>query len=209
MTLFQRVFITGLFIGLFVNVNLQAQYSVKVVHFRPTGEFGAVMKRSIALELSYTDNFDDGHWRTRLGIMYIHNKPRMDTFPVFATVSGGSAGFQVLPGYQVFNRFDMIHITGGVDYRINTIGKLSPYIGTDILIGGTIMNEHTYYETYLDDYVSGSDFIGGFRFRAGAEYFIADRICLFGEVNRGVYLVTDRGFFSHYDLGLGVRYQLK
>ena len=182
-----------------------AQIAVKLLQFRPTGELGAVMKKAFTGEGLYMGDIEEVK-RLRVGFSFVILNPRLDTFPVYAVQSGGSAGTIVLGGYQTFTRYNMALISAGLDFRAFNRDPFFIYPGMDILFGAIDMRYRTNYPLYKDENFSGSEKIGGLKFRAGVEYKLSDKLGFFIEITRSVYLVEETGIFSHNDIGLGSHY---
>lgn len=191
-----------------VAINSFSQIGARFFQFRPTGELGAVMKKTFSGEILLMHEFED-RWRTRFGFSYISLKPRMDTFPVVAIMYSGSTGTSVLPGYQTFHKYNITLISGGVDFAILKKDPLFLYPGIDILAGGVHLEYDEYYETYKEGSFTGGELLAGFRFRAGAEYYVMKNAGIFMEISRNMYLITEQGFLSHTEIGIGFRYSFR
>jgi len=181
-----------------------SQIGVRGYQFRPTGELGFVMNKTFSGEILLLHDFEET-WRGRFGLSFISLKPRLDTFPVIAIMY--SSGTTVLPGYQVFHKYNITLISAGVDYAVLKKESFFLYPGIDLIAGGVSIDYDAYYETYKSESYSGGGLLAGFKFRAGAEYAFHDNAGIFLEANRSMYLVTEQGFLSHNEYGLGFRYK--
>jgi hypothetical protein len=196
-----------LFLFLVTAFNCTAQIAVKVFQFRPTGEQGFAIERKFSAEIMYMNNFgdEDDKWRSRFGISYMALKPRLDTFPVFATMTDGSGSY-VLPGYEVYHKYNMGYIFCGADYKVFETGNFVFYPGLDVIAGAISRNYDSHYETLSDGSDNVGNIFGGLRIRAGVTYNLTDRAGVFLEAERAYYLADEMGGLSHNDIGLGFLY---
>jgi len=185
-------------------LNSSAQVAVEVLQFRPTGQLGAIMKKTISGEVLIVQDFDDD-WRARIGISYASLKPRLDTFPVTSVIISNTT--TVIPGYEVYHKYNMFFISAGMDYDLLKGDHFFLYPGMDILIGG--VNSVYDHVGYTDGSTSGGDMFGGLKFRAGGEYEFKSKIRVFAELTRSIYLVQEQGLLNHNEIGLGIRFNFK
>ena len=196
-----------LFFLFMASFQMKAQIAVKFLHFRPTGDQGVAFDKRFTAEIMYMDEFEklDGNWRLRAGISYVPLKARLDTFPTYAVEHNGS-NVTVLPGYEVYKKYNMGFLFGGVDWAFVNREKFAFFMGVDILMGGVNMEYERHYENYKDESFSGGQFMGGVRLRAGGQYMINEHFTGFTEFSRSYYGMAESGFQSHYDYGVGVIY---
>ncbi len=187
---------------------LSSQVSLRLYHYRPTGrEFGFTFKPTVSGELGFTFPFDEDHWvRFGASVTFLRMKTRMDTFPTYATVSGGS-GPSVLPGAQVFQKYNLLKAFAGLDVAVVNKEKIKVYLGTDIIAGFASV-EYTYtVETLIDEGYTGGGVVIGLRGRLGCDYSLNDDFVLFATVNRSYFLIEEPAAVgSANDYGIGVRW---
>lgn len=188
--------------------DLSAQVSLRLFNYRPTGrEYGFTFKPVYSGELGFTLPLDEDHWvRASASITYLRMRTRMDTFPTYATVSGGS-GPSVLPGEQVFQKYDIVKIFAGIDVAVLNKEKIKFYIGTDVIAGGTSVEYTLTIPTLLEEGYSGGGILMGIRGRLGCDFVINDDLVVFASANRSYFFISEpaaRG--SANDYGIGVRW---
>ena len=187
-------------------IKCSAQIGVRLIQFRPAGQQGFAMNKTLTGEIMYIENFNEANsTRARLGICFAALKARLDTFPLTAVKESGNTT-SILPGYEVFHKYNVYFLFAGVDYPVLKHNSFYLFPGIDFLIGGIDMKYDLYYETFKEESFTGGNILVGFRLRAGAEYEIAEKAGVFLEVTRNMYFVEDQGFLSHNDIGLGFRY---
>lgn len=183
-----------------------AQLSLNVFNYRPTGEFGFVMKPTVSAQLNYIKSFDEDHrFRIRAGATFLVMKPRMDVFPVFALLFDDKQ--YVLPGTQSFQRYDVFLLSGGTDCAIIRKKKLFVYAGLDIVLGLASVSYSDHIERLEDKSYTGGGELGGLRGRIGTEYDLNDHIGLMLEIEREGWLLSDPlsiNWANRY--GLGAKY---
>ncbi len=111
---------------------------------------------------------DDGPWRERAGIFYTKLTSRLDTVPVYAvqsggSLSGGSGGTTVLPGYLVDREFTMGYVYIDIGYRVLRVKKFSLYVGAGIEGGISHVQYDRGYETVLQETADNDLVIAGYR----------------------------------------------
>ena len=181
-----------------------AQYAVKLIQFRPTGDMGMVLKQGFTGEIMYLESLDtDEETRMRYGISYISLKPRMDTFPVYGVLTDGS-GTKVLPGYEVYHQYSLTTIFGGIDYAPIRKENYYVYGGLDIVFGGVDKKYDHHIESFTDEDFSGGVLMGGLRFRIGGEYMFSDNVGALFEVTRAYCYFEGESILSNNNIGIGV-----
>jgi hypothetical protein len=183
----------------------QAQLYIRAFNFRPSGEFGFVMKPTFSLECGYSNAFENDRWRTSMSVSFIKLTPRMDVFPVVATRYDGN-NKTILPGAQTFTKYNIYQFLFGIDYDLLDHEKLHLFPGTDLIMGVAPV-EYTYnVPTYKSENYRGGGVLGAFRFRLGAEYAITDAISVLFAANRQYGLIMEpRTLYAANDYGLGIR----
>lgn len=192
---------------LFFSGKAFAQISAKAYHYRPTGEFGFVFKPTFSAEIGYMGSFeDDKRLRPRASVSFLVMKPRLESFPIYGILSDGT-GDHVLPGSQSFQKYNIAQLFGGFDLAFIKKEPFYFYGGLDITIGAASVEYTEYIETYKEGSYTGGGFLGGFRFRLGAEYNVTENIGIFIEAQRSVWLLTEPAAINWAnDYGLGVKY---
>lgn len=185
------------------------QISLRVFNYRPSGEFGFAMKPLVSAEIGYQPRFSKRptkRMRTGFSILYLNMKPRMEVFPVYATGDDGK-GNSVFPGAQSFQRYMVIQLIGGVDYAFYHKEKINVFGGFDIVAGAASVDYTSIISGWKDESYQGGGYLGGFRFRLGAEYSLSDHFGLVLTANKSVYLISEPASINWAnDFGLGVRY---
>jgi hypothetical protein len=183
------------------------QLSLKLYNYRPTGEFGFVMKPTFSAEVGYMGSFeDDKRLRSHASAAFLVMKPRMESFPIYGVLHE-SSGDRVLQGEQSFQKYNIAQLFVGFDLAFVKKEPFYAYAGLDITIGAASVEYTDYIETLIDESYSGGGFLGGFRFRLGAEYDINDHIGIFINAERSVWLLTDPAAINWANnYGLGIKY---
>lgn len=185
------------------------QISLRVFNYRPTGEFGAVMKPLVSVEIGYQGRFSQRttkRMRTGISLLYLNMKPRLEVFPVYGIREDGS-GTTVLPGYQSFQKYALFQLIGGIDYAFIHKEKLNVYAGVDLVIGTASVEYTNLIIGLIDEGYQGGGILSGFRFRLGVDYEITDDIDVFVNANRQGFLLNEpRALNGANDYGLGMRY---
>ena len=159
------------------------QISLQVFNYRPTGEFGFVMKPTVSVQAGYLQSFDDdSRFRIRAGATFLVMKPRMDVFPVYGLLFDGKQ--YVLPGTQSFNKYNILLLSGGTDFAFIRKEKYFIYAGLDITFGAASVEYVDEIQGLQDESYSGGGYLGGLRGRLGAEYDFNEHIGLFIDAER-------------------------
>jgi hypothetical protein len=190
---------------------LCGQFALSAVHYRPTGEFGFVMKPLTTVELTFMSRFSDEpdeRFRFGMSLMYLRMKPRLNSFPIWAYGSDDRGAF-IYPGEQSFSRYNITFLSGGADFAVIHKERFNWFIGADLMIGGASIDYQSTVVGWKDESYSGGGLLIGFRVRIGVEYQITDHISLFSRVNRHFFLITDPATLGNAnDYGVGIRYAL-
>ena len=102
----------------------------------------------------------------------------------------------------------MFFLNFGTDWGILDNDVWTPYLGFDIMAGGTD-EEYSDKNGIVNTDYSGGEVLVGLRFRAGFEYIIHKRYGVFIELSRGMYILTNKITLAHNDFGFGLRYKIK
>lgn len=203
-TIMRTLLKTGLL--LLISTCSFGQISLKAYHYRPTGEFGFVMKPTFSAEIGYMGSFEDNRIRGNASVSFLVMKPRMESFPIYGVLHDGS-GEHILPGSQSFQKYNIAQLFVGFDLAVIKKEKFFMYGGLDITIGAASVEYTEHIETFLDGGYSGGGVLGGFRFRLGSEYDFNDNIGMFVTAERSVWLLTDPAAINWANnYGLGVKY---
>jgi hypothetical protein len=181
-----------------------SQVGVKITHFRPTGDLGAILKPTIGGEVVWKSFDEEAGFIIRYGLIVSKYQARMDTFPTYAVAHSNST--TVLPGNSVIHKFNMLSFTMGFDYMVSLSEKFSFYPGLDVGLQIVDMEYESIVETYIEEGFTGSSVGIVGRLRAGTEYLILENLGLFAEVQRNLAFTVDNGGFGYNDYGIGVRY---
>lgn len=181
-----------------------AQVSVRVFNYRPTGEFGSVMKPAYSFEVGYMKPFEeDDRIRFNISGTFLIMKPRLAVFPIYAVENGT----KILPGEQSFQKFNLFKGFIGYDYAFLKRKKMIVYGGVDIILGTAQVNYTSKIETLRDEKYVGGGVLFGFRFRLGVEYELTPKMSVFASANRQYFLLfSPPGLYSANDYGLGFHY---
>jgi hypothetical protein len=184
------------------------QLEIRPFHFRPAGEFGFVMKPTSFVEVGWRDRFDnDEYERFRFGISatYFQMKPRLEVFPTVVIRQDGN-GTTVLPGAQVFEKFNLGLLSLGSDFAFIHQEKLHAYLGADLTIGAIAVDYTSNTPGYQDESYSGGGYLGGGRLRLGLEYDLNDLLSVFTNVQKTGFLLSEpAGLYGATDYGIGLR----
>lgn len=182
------------------------QISLQVFNYRPTGEFGFVMKPTFSAAAGYMGSFDEDHrFRPRANATFLVMKPRMATFPVYGLLE--DYGEHLLPGTESFQKYNILLLSGGVDCAIIRKENYFFYAGLDITFGAASVEYTDEIETLENESYSGGGYLGGLRGRIGAEYDFNDNIGLFLDVEREGWLISDPASINWANrYGLGIKY---
>lgn len=178
------------------------QISVRLFNYRPTGEFGFVMKPAFSAEIGLQQPFDRERIRGGFSVTYLQMKPRMNIFPVY-----GIIGPTVFPGEQSFEKYNIGLFFFNIDFAIVHQETFNVFMGLGLILGGANVEYEYNIQTAVYESYSGGGIIGGLRFRLGAEYIINDNIGITLNANRSVFLVTEpRTLGWANDYGIGILY---
>lgn len=186
-----------------------SQVSLRVFNYRPTGDFGYVFKPTYSAELGFALPFSENRRvRFAASVSFLNLKPRLDVFPIYATVSGGGQPDAVLPGTQSFQKYNLFNLCGGIDIAIVNKDKFKFYLGTDINIGGSSVEYTSQIVTLSDEGYSGGGYLLGFRGRLGIDYSLSEKFIIFASAQRSYFLLNEPATLgSANDYGIGIRFQ--
>lgn len=189
-----------------------AQVFVRAFNYRPSGEFGFVMKPLVSAEVGWQNRFSKRstkRWRSGFSAQVLNMQPRMEVFPTVSAISDDS-GFRVLPGGQIFHRYFIGQLNGGLDYAFVHKKDLNIYAGLDVTIGGASVAYTFYVPTIKHEDYDGGGYLGGLRARLGVEYTLSDHFSAFANAHRSFFWLSDPLSFPWaWDFGLGLRYSLE
>jgi hypothetical protein len=177
------------------------QIAAKVIQFRPSGDFGALMKRTFTGEIMYMTQFDP-YLRVRAGLGFVPLQTRVDTLK-YVTVRDGN---YLIPSYITYRKYNMFVGFFGLDVSVLDNEHFNPYLGFDILAGTVVVDYDKRIPTLLEESAAVSYMLVGFRPRIGFEYTFYEHYGIFLEVSRGMYLITEQGLYANNDIGLGFHY---
>lgn len=204
-----------LYIALFLllaHTQTSSQVFVRAFHYRPTGEFGFVMKPLVSAEIGWQNRFSKRstkRWRSGFSVQVLNMQPRMEVFPSVSTISDGN-GFRVLPAEQTFHRYFIGQLNGGLDYAFVHKKDLNIYAGLDVTVGGSSVAYTSYVPTVKYEDYDGGGYLGGLRARLGVEYTLSDHFSAFANAHRSFFLLSDPLSLPWaWDFGLGLRYSLE
>ncbi|HNP49276.1 MAG TPA: hypothetical protein PKL85_10585 [Bacteroidia bacterium] len=162
-----------------------AQISLMLYNFRPTGEFGYVMKPAYSAELGYANGIDEADpIRSSFSITYLSFTPRLDTFPTTGYYYSGSTGSMVVQGYQCYQKYNLLLLYCGMDWPFIKKDPFFVYVGLDITAGFSEIEYTSYMELISDESYSGGSILAGFRGRLGVEYKLSKSLGLFANLER-------------------------
>lgn len=181
-----------------------AQLSLRVFNYRPTGEFGFVMNPTFSVEIGYMKSFEnEGRLRPNFSVTVLNMKPRMKTIPTYGVINGR----QVLPGELSFQKYFIYQLNAGMDIAFIQKKKFVGYAGWQIILGGADVNYTNNVETIIQVTYEGGGILGGLRFNLGAEYDFNEKISVFANANRCVFLVAEpKSLNWANDYGIGMCY---
>ena len=173
--------------------------------YSPTGDLGAIMKKTIGLELGQMGDHLDEEFRWRYGIGCMTMKPRLDTF-YKAAKNSSSTGATFTPGYERYEKFFNVYAFGGYDYIRENDKKYKVYPGFDILGG---VYSYTLQKKFYNsiDNAKNKDIYGGIRLRIGFLYEVTEKLNLHLELGRTYnYLYSPQYFWSGNEIGINIQY---
>ena len=201
-----RTFLKILFFILVACNIASAQIGVRLFNYRPTGDFGFVMKPLFSGEIGFQKPFEKKRFRTGFSLTYLQMKPRMDVFPISGVLIDGN-GTTVLPGEQSFQKYNLGLLFGDMDFAFVNQGKFNVFMGGGVMVGAASVEYKSKVQGVIDETYQGGGILGGLRFRLGAEYVIFNNIGISFTANRSIFLVSDPGAINWAnDYGIGVLY---
>jgi hypothetical protein len=194
-----------LFITLFANVSV-SQICIKAFNYRPTGEYGFLLKPAYSLEIGSISPFTaTDRFRINFSGTFINMKPRMDTIPIYGAIESS-----VYPGIYIVKKWNEVRIYMGVDYAFFNVKQFFLFGGIDVLFGGANTDIEYTIEHIIISSNTGGRGIGGLRLRLGAEYKISNKISVFSLANRQLALLFDpQGIACANDYGIGVCFKFR
>jgi opacity protein-like surface antigen len=183
---------------------------LKLYNYRPTGEFGFVMKPTYSAELGFESSFDKTtRFKYHFSATFLKMKPRLESFPIYGILHDGS-GEHVLPGSQSFQKYNIAQIFGGFDIAFIKKAPFYAYAGLDVTIGAASVEYTDYIETFKDESYSGGGILAGFRVRLGAQYDLSEHWGIMLNAERSVWLLSDPAAINWSNqYGLGVIYKFE
>jgi hypothetical protein len=179
--------------------------AVKITRFSPSGKFGAIMDKTFSAELSYMNSFEN-RIRFRLGASFASLTPRLDTFPICEEYITYGYVDSILSGYQVYNKYDLLMFSFGLDCSVLELEPFYLYSGIDFIIGlADIDSKKVINNSVVDSYLFPY-FLAGTKLRAGAEFIIKERLAIFSEISQSFYFQFPTEFYSFNEVGLGIRF---
>ena len=176
-----------------------------MAYFNPLGEYGFVMKRTAAIELSFMGTYDED-LRMRMSLGFARPRPRLDSFPVTTYFSGGGHEL-LLPGTQVFHSSFTGFMTSGIDWNVINREPVFVYPGLDFIAGLLVENYETNYPTYSVPHEEEfTSVFFGLRARLGIMYVVNQEWAFSLEATRSGYIATELGPLAHWDIGIGISY---
>ena len=191
-------------IGCFCFQAAYSQLGLRIYNYRPTGEFGYVMKPTLSLEVGYMKSFEnEGRIRPNFSITALIMKPRMDVFPVYGVLNETT----VLPCKQSFQKYNIFQLNAGLDFAIIQRSKFDFYGGCQIILGGANVEYTDEIQTIRTMDYEGGGILGGLRLSTGVEYDLNEGISFFVNACRNVFLVTEPTSLNWAnDYGVGICY---
>ena len=183
-----------------------SQYGIKIIHVRPTGRLGNIVKPTITGEFLFK-GFDDEDFIPRFGIGFIKFSTRLDTFPVQGIISSNST--TIVPGTLTYHKFNFVYVYGGLEYKIKLHKKINLNPGLDINVGSKMVSYEAYYPLISSEGYSGGSVYVGIRPRICLDYFINEHAVIFIEAVRNMNLIPQEAFMAYNDYGIGFRYNFK
>ncbi len=183
------------------------QATVRVFNYRPTGEFGFVMKPLTSVEVAWQARFSKRptkRWRSGISLLYLPLQPRLAVFPLYGVLQDGR-GTTIVPTAQAYQQYTMFQLAMGSDYALVHRKKFNFYVGAD-LVAGAAKVDYTY-AGLTDESYQGGSILAGFRARVGAEYAVTSHIGVFVTANREGFLMAEpKAYLAANDYGIGLRY---
>ncbi len=194
------------FTFLFVLTTGFSQYGFRPFVFQPVGELGATMKTTGSVDVTFTEFFEESKVRWLYGFNLLWLRPRLDTFRVYSTVTGGYEGTQVYPGTQVIDDYIILNASAGFDWAPFDSDKYFPYIGFDFVPGFYHYRDQVSIPGVKNMDQSIFGVLLGYRAKLGFEYQYSGDMAFFFQTSRNGWINLDPQFTAGgLEFGLGVR----
>lgn len=199
-------------LGLFqATIVAQSSFGLRLVHNRPVGELGFVMKPLTTAELIYYPSLDeDSRFKAFLTASLLNYKPRLAEFPVYAEEPDLQTGeTTIVPGIQIFNKYQLWQMSIGSDFAYIKLDNFNAFVGVECLFGFSVANFETNYSGRTGSGFDDNDIFIGYRAKLGCEYMLNDTIGISLTVSRlGYRLWGPASRIGAVDIGIGARYIL-
>lgn len=180
-----------------------SQWGVEIGRYQPKGDMGFIFEKGTSIGVTLVPDFDQA-FRPRVSLAYLSFQARMDTVPnVTYTTRDGITS--IIPGYDIYEQFDVYLLTIGFDLRFLKNEKFDVFAGLDVPVGylvydhttnGPLANRH--------DRASGGGLFG-FGAHLGTQYILNDRLGCILEAGWNGYRIDWLDYFnfgSHTNLKL-------
>ena len=188
--------------SLFIFLPLFGQIGIKAVQFRPTNDFGFVMKKAYGPELLWMTEFE-GSVRMRWSASFASFKPRMENIETVAFVNDGGTE-SILPTYYNIRKMWNLTLGMGLDYSPEIMEDwfVRPFAGIDLNVGAHHREGFTNTGiSSIDESTSTS--LLGIAGRIGATVPF-ERAGLFVEMTRNYQFYVSVSGASYNTVGIGV-----
>jgi hypothetical protein len=197
---------------------LNAQIGIKIVHARPTEDFGFLLKPTIGMEILYKPVITKRKLLSRYGIGFLDFNPRLDTFPAYAIATTASASI-VFPAKFAITNYKILYLNYGLDYKISIKDSVfNFYPGIDLNVGYLFYRHYEFFPQSNEGSYTDNHYYVGSGVRLGIEYLLRKRVAFFAEAKRQ-YNVVPIDLFSkekrtldplnYNEYVLGIRYNIK
>jgi len=187
---------------------IYSQVGVKILHARPTDDFGFAVKPTISGEIIYKKINSKKKLVSRFGIGFIRFSPRLDTFPVRGVlVTYGNSSS--VPGKLAPSPCNYFYGNIGLDYKIKINDSICFYPGLDINMGRTMSKHYEFYPMISDGYYEDNRIILGGGIRIGLEYIYKRKFAFFIEVERNINKILYYELLNYNEYACGIRIKLK
>lgn len=189
--------------------HLSIGQSIRFLNYRPTGDFGVLMKPLNTIELSSQRRFSKRETKNKrygVSLLYLNMKPRADSFPT-TKLAYDVQGRKYTPTTHYFQKYAIFQLALGGDYAFIHKERVNVYAGLDVVAGVarialTERYDNGKYEDYNDDGVTL-----GYRLRLGIDYSLTDVVAVFVSASRSGFVVDPpKAKLGANDIGLGLRF---
>ncbi len=185
-----------------------AQLGLESSFLSPAGDFSYVKKPTVAFTLTLKGGSIDDRYRCGFSIGYCNFKSTQDTIPTTTIQTGGLGNF-VLPGYFVYQSYQVASFSFTNDFKILKDANFSPTVGLDLVFYGIAYSDTYYTETLVQASETGNtDWSAGILPQVGIQYVYSSWFLLTANIGRNLSFgsAAPMGFWK---TSIGIAYYLR